>query len=69
MTPTATAELDQLRTAALNGTVTLEDMQRAIALLREDRMRAHVVSTKAKVKKAKAAATAAVTGDDLLLQF
>lgn len=68
MTPTTVA-LDTYRTAALNGTLTLDDMKAAVALLREDRMRAQVVSTKAKVKKVKAATAAAVTGDDLLQLF
>jgi hypothetical protein len=63
------AHLDVYRSQVATGTLTIDDMVKAIALLRQDRTRAQVVSTKAKVKKADKRKAEAQTGDDLLAGF
>ena len=66
---TADQQLDIYRSQVGSGTLTIDDMVKAIALLRQDRMRAQEVSTKAKVKKVAKRKAEAQTGDDLLAGF
>jgi hypothetical protein len=67
--PQAAAQLDIYRSQVTSGDLTIDDMVKAIALLRQGRMRAQEVSTKAKVKKVAKRKAEAQTGDDLLAGF
>ena len=54
-TPEVQAEINTLRAKVSDGSATLEDMKRAILLLRQDRQSAAAASDGARKKRAKAA--------------
>lgn len=51
MTPETNAQIGIWRQAAIDGTLSVEDMQKAIIVLRQDRIGASIASDKSRSKK------------------
>lgn len=66
MTPETNAQIGIWRQAAIDGTLSVEDMQKAIIVLRQDRIGASIASDKSRSKKAKSIIPSA---DDLLAEM
>ncbi len=66
MTPEMMTKIQLLRQKSREGTITIEELREAIALMREDRVGAGEASTKSRTKKA---VKAAINSDDLLGQL
>jgi len=66
MTPETIAKIAAWRQAAIEGTLTIEQMKEAVAVLRQDRVGASIASDKSRSKKAKSVVPSA---DDLLAEL
>ena len=67
MSTTITGNIQLWRQKSLDGTITLDEMREALALIRKERVGASVVSAVSREKKSTAKAKAApINSDDLL---